>query len=340
MDAKTDLKVAISEIQWFPKLPDSLLPRGGEKFSFARILDQINQTPFSKALLAPVNLLRYPGIFIALTAISLTNPLQLDYSQFDLWKSRPAETQYQSLMLPPAVELEKIKRISPPNFAPSIMEVTEETVPENLKAFAQNPEKVKNTLRWKNMMEQIVADKRLSIPPSQRAFWVSHMLKIIFIESGGDPEASSGIAFGLTQLKPSTANEMAREYQIPEYDIYQNAWDNSFLGTAYQLEMAGRFGPEIGAWAHHLGQGSMNQAIRTYLVSNLGLPVGLVDEVLEKEDLLLKYIKDYRITPEKLLNSPAVTGKLKAMGTWGDWTWEYPGRFQAAGIAMNLKTAA
>lgn len=190
------------------------------------------------------------------------------------------------------------------------------------------------------MMKQIVADERLKIPKLKRDYWVDHMLKIIFIESGGNPEASSGIAFGLTQLRDSTADEVAREYQIPIYDIYKNAWDNAFLGTAYQLKLAKWYGPELAVWTHHLGPGNMNTVLRTYFISNLKLPISNVDDLFFDPNKLSQAIKEYNITPKGLLDSPAVTAKLKQTGAWGDQTWEYYPRYRAAGIGMGLKDAA
>lgn len=348
MDAKTALepnpsfgaflKVVLTETQWFPSLPSNLL-KGREKFSVRKLLEELNEKPFSEAILAPVRLFRYPGIALAITAFSLTNPSHIDYSQFDFWKDKPPEITYISSSLPDNILQARISKLAPQVFTRPDSDI-EDSIPEYLKSFAQDPERIKNTLRWKNLVEQVVADKRLNIALKDRQNWVNHMLKIIFIESEGLPEASSGIAFGLTQLKASTADEIASQYQIQQYDIYKNAWDNVFLGTAHQLNLAKWYGPELAVWTHHLGMGNMNTALKTYLVSNLKLPISTADDLFNDSNILSQTIKKYNITPQVLLDSPAVTAKLKQIGAWGNTTWEYYPRYQAAGMSMRLENAA
>lgn len=211
------------------------------------------------------------------------------------------------------------------------------SIPE-LKQFKNDKERINKTLAWKNMVELIVADPRLNIAVKDREFWTNRMLQIIFVESGGNPNASSGIAFGLTQLKPSTAEEVARQYQIPKYERY-NGWDNAFLGLAHQLNLAKRYGPELAAWVHHLGSGNMDTALKTYLIQEKKLPITEVDEIFNSPNtnqLVLRYINTYQIIPEKLLASSAVTGKLKQIGAFEDQTDRYYFRLTAAKQAMNL----
>lgn len=204
--------------------------------------------------------------------------------------------------------------------------------------FKNDLERQDRTLQWKDMIGRIVADERLGIPEKEHQFWINRMLQIIFVESGGNPKASSGIAFGLTQLKPDTANEIAKKYKIPKYDL-KNGWDNIFLGLAHQLQMTQLYGKDLAPWVHHLGMGNMAQAIITYLISVEKLPISEVDAIFtDKTNLLLpKYIERYQIDPIRLLGNPAVTAKLKGLNAFNDDTQHYYARLKAAGEAMNLE---
>lgn len=198
-------------------------------------------------------------------------------------------------------------------------------------------ERQERTLQWKKMIEEIVTDPRLDIPLEDRNFWTNRMLQIIFVESGGNPKASSGIAFGLTQLRLDTADEIAKKYKIPKYDL-RNGWDNIFLGLTHQLQMTQLYGKDLAPWVHHLGMGNMTQAIITYLISVEKLPISEINMIFfdETNSLLPKYIQKYQIDPEKLLKSPAVTARLKQIGAFEDDTQFYDVRLKAAGRAMNL----
>lgn len=216
-------------------------------------------------------------------------------------------------------------------------------ITKELKRFKNDEVRINRTLGWENMVKQIVADPRLNIPPKDRQFWKDRMLEIIFVESGGNPNADSGMAKGLTQLRPATAKELVEIYGIPKSGPYaynlKNGFDNIFLGLAHQLNLSKRYGRELGLWAHHLGSGNMDQALRTYLISVLKLDVSQIDHIfasLNSNQLLLKYIEEYQITPKKLLDSPAVTGKLKEIGAFGDDTQHYWPRLKAAGLAMAI----
>ncbi len=307
MDVKGELLTQIK--------PSELPYKGGLSFS---------AETFLKNLRFAVKNRKFMSILFGSLALwsTITNP----------FNTPNPEPYLRNLMFGPKVEVVGASPLTPPA-------ITVDTIPPSLEAFAKNPTRIKDTLRWKNLVEQVIADKRLNIKAEDRQNWVNHMLKLIFIESEGKPEASSGIAFGLTQLKDSTAQELAQDYQIRRHDL-NNAWDNVFLGAAHQLKMSKTYGTELSAWVHHLGAGNMNQALRSYLVSEQKLPISEVNNIFtspEGSQLLSQYIVIYRITPEKLLKSSAVTAKLKEIGAWGDHTWEYYDRYKASGIAMGLK---
>lgn len=199
--------------------------------------------------------------------------------------------------------------------------------------------RIKNTKRWEKTIELVVADPRLRLSKSDQAFWKQRMQEITFVESSGIPDATSVIGcFGLTQLNPSTAAEEARKYGIQKYDL-NNGWDNLMLGLIHQLGLAQRYGRELAGWTHHLGSGNMDNALRTYLLQDRSLKIKDVDEIFRNPNSnqkISKIIEENKITAEKLLNSAAVTGKLKQINAFNDDTAKYSIRLQAAGLAMNL----
>lgn len=243
---------------------------------------------------------------------------------------------------PPSVILSDA--ITHPNLAEAEQEKTrviEEklkiSIAEELKRYINDPERIQRTLSWKNMIEQIVKDPRLGIKEGDREYWLNTMLEIIFVESGGNQNARSSVAYGLTQLRMETARQIATQYKIPKYNLY-NGWDNIFLGLAHQINMEKLYGRELARWIHHLGMGNGTQAIITYLISVEKLPVSEVERTFEDptNQLLRQYIEKYHISPARLLMSPAVTAKLKEINALNDDTQYYPARLKAAGEAMNL----
>lgn len=206
-------------------------------------------------------------------------------------------------------------------------------VRQELNKFQNDYPRIMFTLHWRGLVEKVVQDPRLKIPKSEQPSWVRNLLGIIFVESGGNPFATSNLkidpAKGLTQVRGQTADEIAHQYQIRKYDLY-NSWDNVFLGLAHQLNLSYRYGKELGIWAHHLGSGNMDAALRVYLISQLKLPIDEVDN-----QILVKFIKTYDIRVEKLLSSPAVTATLKSRQAFTDSTERYFYRVLAAQKAMG-----
>ena len=221
--------------------------------------------------------------------------------------------------------------ITHPNLAEAEQGTLKISVDKEYKNFINDSERIERTMQWKKMIEAVVSDSRLNIPESEKPYWINTMLGITFVESGGNPKANSGIAFGLTQLQVDTAKDVANQYQIPTYNLF-NSWDNLFLGTAHQLNMAKLYGKDLGPWVHHLGIGNMTKAVITYLSSVQKLPLSEIDRLLTDptNQSLRNSIEMYQITPIKLLSSPAVTGMLKAQNAFDDDTEYYPPRLEAA----------
>lgn len=122
MDTKTDISsvnsfsaflkdtgVALKSVQWFPPLP--------ERFSVRQVIQEINSAPLpallTSATTLPLRMLRYPGIALASVALSLTNPLDINYSSspFNFLAKQqdvPGQTEYQSLGLPSEIMYQKM----------------------------------------------------------------------------------------------------------------------------------------------------------------------------------------------------------------------------------------
>lgn len=215
--------------------------------------------------------------------------------------------------------------------APNDRKTVNATIIKQAEIYGTDKERIRNTLSWKTTVKSAVEDKRLGVNDKDKA--QRDVMDIIFVESGGDPKASSGIAFGLTQLKPSTAKEAAQKIGVSKFDIL-NGYDNVILGTVHQQNLAERYG-DLATWTHHLGSGNMDTALRTYFIQDLRLPIKDVDQIFNSSKDLLYNIKKYKITSFLLLFSPAVTGKLKEIGAFEDQTDQYPVRLIAADLVMN-----
>lgn len=293
--------------------------------------------PLSDRFVSEWNLAR------GLTTLAVASGLAISTAAYMTFINNPSETPKQTILT-----------LGEPIAHPEKQSVEQEplktSVSGEFENYRHDKKRVERTLQWKNMIEQIVKDPRLGINPQDQQYWINTMLEIIFVESGGNsnassfvesggnPNASSPVAYGLTQLKAETARQVANQYQIPKYDLY-NGWDNVFLGLAHQLYMEKLYGRELAKWIHHLGMGNGTQAIITYLVSSEKLPIWEVDRIFQDptNQLLRQYIEKYQITPEKLLKSPTVTGKLKQIGAFDDDTQHYPARLRAAAEAMKTK---
>lgn len=208
-----------------------------------------------------------------------------------------------------------------------------------LKPFGDITERAKDVLEEEGWIRGIVDDPRLKIPEAEKDFWVKRMLALIAIESQGRIHATSGIAFGFTQLKKETADEIAKQYQIPSYDLY-NPWDNTFLGLAHQLKLADRYGKDLSLWAHHLGSGNIDEIILAYLKPILPENDSLREKGISSNSQLKMYIEHYGITSESLLQSPKVREKLIEIGANQDETDQYWLRYKQVLNIINSQTKA
>lgn len=194
--------------------------------------------------------------------------------------------------------------------------------------------RILSTLRWESKISQTVANPQLKIPIHERSYWRQLLMGIVFVESGGNPTASSGIAFGLAQLKPDTAQEMADLYGIKNFQKEQlnNPDTNLFLSIAYLRKLDQIYGPNLSIWAYHLGQGNLNRAIWVYLSSEKKVPIKDLETAFSSTtyEELNTLINQYQLNSTNLLKSSAVTAELKFHGAFENDTERYFYRVIAA----------
>ncbi|MEK7617412.1 MAG: transglycosylase SLT domain-containing protein [Patescibacteria group bacterium] len=179
----------------------------------------------------------------------------------------------------------------------------------------------KRVLAWKGIVENVVDDPRLNIPQQDKTFWVNRILATSKLESNGIADAVADTNYsqfvdedqtglGPTQITPKTARAIASKYQISEYNLLKT-WDNFFLGTAYQIELAQMFGKDLAGWAYHIGMGRMDIAKKTFGPT------------------------DHELTAKDLLENGVVMRKLSEIGAFDeDKKAIYPIRLAAAEIVL------
>lgn len=250
----------------------------------------------------------------------------------------PVQFNAPEISQPPSSHLPGVENEEPED---AIVDYTGYEVNQELANYQRDYLRIMLTSHWKGLVENVVQDPRLKIAKNEQGFWTRTILGIIFVESGGNPFATSSLpldpARGLVQVRSATADELAGQYKIPQYNLY-NSWDNVFLGLTHQLKLADRYGNELSIWAHHLGSGNMDAALRAYLVSELNLPISRVADIFSSPNgnqILTDLIKNYDIRVGKLLASPAVTATLKSKQAFGNSTERYFYRVLAAQKAMG-----
>lgn len=92
--------------------------------------------------------------------------------------------------------------------------------------------------RWEKPIDAMA--QRYNIDPNM-------LVIIMTMESGGDPRADSGYAYGLMQVTPATGQDIARKYlrePVTKYDL----WDpetNIEFGAAYLAHLRDIFGTQV-----------------------------------------------------------------------------------------------
>lgn len=218
----------------------------------------------------------------------------------------------------------------------------------------KDPEgRIERTLKYKDMVMDIsrkLGFRKESAVPEL-------LLGLIFVESGGNPNAIAGKpnrksgekteagdaekAKGLCQIKPDTAKEAAEKLGM---HIDSNSLFNPEINITLALEhldhLYSDLFPDLGIafWAYHLGEGNMAAAIETYLIEELKVPQVLADDVLSNKKITgtLKLVKDYNLTFLELINSEKVRERLRKKKAFNDDTEFYVPRIGAGMRFLGL----
>ena len=211
-------------------------------------------------------------------------------------------------------------------------------------------QRIKNTIRWEKLVGECVGDLKgrgLALEPVVEKI----ILPLIFVESGGDPQADSGVAFGLCQLRNEAAldaaktlgvkfalEELPQKLKDPRMNITYGLIHLNNLYWSYPE-------PGLAIWAYHLGAGNMINALRTYLVSTAGIPEAEVWQTLGKRPTLENpalgtntLVQENKINAIALLTSPPVKRELQKRKALNDDTEYYLYRVAAAAEVLSSKT--
>ncbi len=195
--------------------------------------------------------------------------------------------------------------------------------------IAQRVERVK---KWEGLVRETIAEPGLKIPEIERKFWEKWVMAIIYVESEGDETADSGIALGLVQVKPSTAEKIAKELNISNYQL-KDPKTNIRFGVKQLQELLRVYkDPSLATWAYHLGMGNMDFVIKTYASLVARMPDSELNEILEGMDRPGTSILSERfsLNATQLTTQPAVTGALKQRVSLEGGAKEYFFRVMAA----------
>jgi len=178
------------------------------------------------------------------------------------------------------------------------------------------------------------------------------ILPIIFVESGGNPNADSGIAKGPCQVRIEAAREAAKLLGLKEpsnEDLFEPNL-NIKLGLVNLVRLSRTYS-DIGIilWAYHLGDGNMNNAIKFYLQDKYKLneqqtadlfqslakgdrpaTAALINKEVNFKVNDGRNIKIEKFNAVDLLTSEKVINGIKSMGALGNDTQYYLARILAA----------
>lgn len=209
-------------------------------------------------------------------------------------------------------------------------------VDEQIKHYQKDPglqNRIANSQKWQKEIEEVA--KELGFKPD--SFVPPLLAALIFVESGGNPKADSGIAKGLCQLRWSTAKASAE--RLGTTIMSENNLFDPKLNITLALESLHHFYqrfPDRGLvlWSYHLGETNLALAIGAYAIA-YGNKKEEIYEILNDS----KQIGTANLTRNpkygepnfiKLINSQGVTSQLKEDRAFGDDTEFYVPRIVAA----------
>lgn len=207
--------------------------------------------------------------------------------------------------------------------------------------------RINRTLKYRDTVTAIA--KKLGFKPDSPV--PELLLDLIFVESGGNPEAIAGKpnrkrgekievadmkrARGLCQVRPDTAKEVAERLSLQTDDNFLfDPETNITLALEYLDHLYSKLFPDLGLafWAYHLGEGNMTLAIKAYLTEEVKVSKELVDSVLSNKEKAGTFdlVKNYELTFLKLVNSKKVRERLDREKAFNDDTEFYVPRIGAA----------
>jgi hypothetical protein len=310
--------------------------KGSERFDrFKNIWDNasnrlssFNLSSIKEAIPSPATL-----AFVSLMAGAVITREQIMNSAIVQSPPQPIEIQAPKIEQPKSNYLisSQLDKVIFANFTTEDIQTAKNAISQNIDKY-KDETRVDNTMQWQSTVNQIVEDPRFKLNQEDKQYWKATLLQLVFVESEGNRVASSGIAFGLGQLKEDTAKEVADQYGV-SYDL-ENGWENLFLTLGHQLNMAERYGKIMAPWIHHLGSGNADDALKTYFTSVLKMPVSEVETAFKDNRKVRQLIESNKVNPYTLLSEPAVTGKLKQIGADKDDTFQYYTRALIGGELM------
>lgn len=227
------------------------------------------------------------------------------------------------------------------NLSPEDQKIAREKVEGLMKGRRADTGKINTSKLWRSMIRQEVANPIHQIPPEEQTHFTDLMVGMITQESGGIPWAVAGknkadltslianeegdVAVGLFQMKKSTGEQVAKWLNMPSFNL-KNPIDSVKMGVEYQARLSRVYPNDLNIWAHHLGMGNMDYAIKTYLLEVAGLDTKEVMKAFSDNNktATAEFIKKYQLNPVKLLTNPKVVEALKTKGAFEDQTDEYP----------------
>jgi len=192
--------------------------------------------------------------------------------------------------------------------------------------FAKQTEVNKKILRWKPLIEAVVAKPYFKIPAEEQPFWVTRLSALIRVENieansntiakvDSDDYPDSQRGKGLVQMTEETADMISNNNNFNfEYNLFDPE-DNLILTLAQQRNLEKIVGKEFAAWGHHIGEGGVKYLIKLYSILEGHEPIDQVEKDINNPLVgPHKFIKKYDLTPELILATPSVSAAASSDG--------------------------
>lgn len=251
----------------------------------------------------------------------------------------PQLTEEQALQTEPIKEAKEISLLFPNTTSFEKSEAVE-MIDKQITHYKSEPEyekRVQNTIRWKN----IVFESARNLGFRENSPFPKLLLSLIYVESGGDPNASPSkdedAAKGLCQIKPSTALSIARRLGMKTPPNLSDPRTNITLSLEYFDRLFRLFpDPSLAFWSYHLGEGNLVKAMKKYLVWEKGAKQQTIDDLLDNPDYGSSYlVRVYKLNFVNLITSKRVVNELKDIDAFNNDTQFHVPRVGAATSLLN-----